>query len=139
MKGMRYYNSIWYKITKPFKRLWFRKLLKEDRMIYVDYRHRGIGKTFMLIDRAIEIGAPILVGNITALKNIKRNGNPVEVILVKKGECIPYARRTFKNGVLIDESLNPRCIVEMRAKGVEVRGGFIGDYGASLEGEPFDF
>lgn len=129
MKEFEYYSSFLYRFTKPIKRMWFKFLLNRDKLIKVDERHRGIGKTYMMIERAIEKNIPIVVGSQQQADNIKRNGNPVEVVRMAKNFSIDIEGRKFPNGVMIDESLDEDMIKEIKARKIRIRGGFIANYG----------
>lgn len=128
---MEYYNSFWYRFTKPIKRFWFKFLLSRGKLIKVDDRHRGVGKTYMMIEKAIKEDIPIVVGSQNHADIIKRNGNPVEIIRLADGFTIEIKgrRRELTNGVLIDESVDPKMIPLIEGEGIEIRGGFIANYG----------
>lgn len=128
---MEYYNSFWYRFTKPIKRFWFKFLLSRDKLIKVDDRHRGIGKTYMMIEKAIKEDIPVVVGSQQMASVIKRNGNPVEIIRLAKGFTIEIKgkRSSLPNGVIIDESVDPSMIKVIEGEGIKIRGGFIANYG----------
>lgn len=130
MKDISYYNSFHYRITKPIKRAWFKFLLSRNGLIKVDDRHRGIGKTYMMIEKAIKYDIPILAGNQMQVDEIKRNANVVEVYGFSKNYTISIKGRDFPNGVLIDESVNPEMLPMLISKGIVIRGGFIPNYKA---------
>lgn len=131
MKDLEYYNSFGYRFTKPFKRMWFKFLLHRDKLIKVDDRHRNVGKTYMMIERAIKHNIPIVAGSQMQADNIRRNGNPVEVIRLAKGFTIELKgkRKDLTNGVMIDESVDPEMIDFIKAEGITIRGGFVANYG----------
>lgn len=129
MKPIKYYNSFWYRFTKPFKRAWFKFLLNRDKLIKVDERHRGIGKTYMMIERAIDKDIPIIVGSQQHANNIKRHGNPVEILRLANNFTIDLVGRKFPNGVMIDETVDPKLIKKVEGMGIKIRGGFIPNYG----------
>lgn len=133
MKELDYYNSFWYRFTKPLKRWWFKFQLDRDKLIKVDDRHRGVGKTYMMIDRAIKEDIAILAGNQDAINLIKRNANSVDVY----GFAPNFTRHVdgvrFPNGVMIDESVKPEMIKELEARRIRIRGGFIQNYGSDNE------
>jgi hypothetical protein len=124
MKPISYYNSFWYRFTKPMKRWYFRLLLKQNKLVTVDSRHRGVGKTYMLIDRAMKLNAPIIVGNQEQLSLIKRSANTVEVCGIAKNYTKEILRYKFPNGVLIDDSVDPEMIPFIRAN-YKILGGFM--------------
>ncbi len=126
INSMKYYNSFWYRFTRPIKRVWFMFLLSKDKLIKVDDRHRGIGKTYMMIGRSIKKDIPIIVGNNRIAEHIKRNGNPVDIIVLSNGEnAYDLIGKRFPNGIMIDESLDPKMISVIASRGVKIRGGFI--------------
>lgn len=129
MKSLDYYNSFWYRFTRPIKRLWFKFLLNRDKLIKVDERHRGVGKTYMMIERAIKEEIPIVVGRQDVAYHIKRNGNSVEVVRLAKNFSIDIEGRRFPNGVMIDESVDPELIPKLESRRIKIRGGFIPNYG----------
>ena len=127
MKSLDYYNSFWYRFTRPIKRLWFKFLLSRDKLIKVDERHRGIGKTYMLIERAIKYDIPIIAGNQAEIDYIKRYGNPVSVYGLAPNFTIHMQGHKFPNGVLIDDSVLPEMVewlMENKPE-IRIRGGFI--------------
>jgi hypothetical protein len=128
MKSLDYYNSFWYRFTRPIKRLWFKFLLNRDKLIKVDERHRGVGKTYMMIERAIKEDIPIVVGNQQQAYLIKRDGNPVEVLRLAKNFTIDFKGKHFPNGVMIDESVDPTMIPFIEGENIKIRGGFIRNY-----------
>ena len=128
MKGLDYYCGFWYRFTKPIKRFWFKFLLNRNRLIKVDERHRGIGKTYMMIERAIKEDIPIVVGNQMEANLIKRDGNPVEVLRLAKNFTIDFKGKQFPNGVMIDESVDPDMISFLKERNIKIRGGFIQNY-----------
>jgi hypothetical protein len=128
MKDMNYYNSFGYRLSIPFKRMWFKFLLKRGRLIKVDERHRGIGKTYMMIEMAIKHDIPIIAGSQQQMDAIKRNGNPCDVYGFAKGFTKNVLGKEFPNGILIDESVDPELIPELEAR-FTIRGGFIQNYG----------
>jgi len=129
MKSLEYYNSFWYRFTKPIKRWWFKLLLNRDKLIKVDDRHRGIGKTYMMIERAMKEDIPIVVGGQGFANLVKRNGNPVDVLIMTDEKSPDLIGKRLPNGVMIDESLNPKLIAVIKSRRIRVRGGFISNYG----------
>jgi hypothetical protein len=127
MRDMNYYNSFWYRFTLPIKRLWFRFLLSQDKLIKVDERHRGIGKTYMMIEKAIKHDIPIIAGNQRQIDTIKRTANVVEIYGFAKNFTKTVEGMRFPNGILIDESVDPELIPKLKAR-FEIRGGFIQNY-----------
>lgn len=127
MKDMNYYNSFGYRLSIPFKRMWFRFLLSRNKLIKVDDRHRGVGKTYMMIERAIKYDIPIIAGSQQHMDLIKRNGNPCDVYGFAKGYTKGVLSMKFPNGILIDESVDPELIPELQAR-FKIRGGFIQNY-----------
>jgi hypothetical protein len=128
MKPIEYYNSFIYRFTKPIKRLWFRFLLSQNVLIKVDDRHRGIGKTYMMIERAIKYDIPIVAGSQQHIDLIKRFGNPVDVYGLSPDFTSHIQKKQFPNGVMIDESLKPEMITWLKNRGINIRGGFIYNY-----------
>jgi hypothetical protein len=128
MRDMSYYNSFWYRFTLPIKRTWFKFLLSQDKLIKVDERHRGVGKTYMMIEKAIKYDIPILAGTQRHVDLIKRSANVVDVYGFAKNFTIHIKGKTFPNGVLIDESVDPEMLAELRANNIRIRGGFIPNY-----------
>jgi hypothetical protein len=129
MKPIEYYNSFWYRFTKPVKRIWFKFLLSQNQLIKVDDRHRGIGKTYMMIERAMKYDIPIIAGSQQQMNLIKRMGNVVEVYGFAPNFTKGVLGNKFPNGVLIDESVKPELIPELKAR-FKIRGGFIQNYGS---------
>jgi hypothetical protein len=127
---MNYYNSFWYRFTLPIKRLWFKFLLSQNKLIKVDDRHRGVGKTYMMIEKAIKHDIPILAGSQKHVDLIKRSANVVEVYGLAKNFTIHIRGKQFPNGVLIDESVDPEMIEFVKANNIHIRGGFIRNYGS---------
>lgn len=132
MKKMEYYNSFRYKVSKPFKRAWFKFLLNRNKMITVGESHRGIGKTYMMIERAMKEDIAIVVGTQQSADNIKRHGNPVDVVRLAPNFTLDLEVSVFPNGVMIDETVDPKMIVVLESKNIEIRGGFIADYGGDV-------
>jgi hypothetical protein len=129
MKPLEYYNSFWYRFTKPVKRFWFRFLLSNSKLIKVDDRHRGVGKTYMMIERAIKYDIPIIAGSQQQMDLIKRMANTVDVYGFAPNFTRGVLGKQFPNGVLIDESVKPEMIPELKAR-FKIRGGFIQNYGS---------
>jgi hypothetical protein len=129
MKPIGYYNSFRYRFTKPFKRLWFKALISMNQLVLVDDRHRGIGKTYMMIERAIKHDIPIIAGSQQQMDAIKRMGNVVEVYGFAPNFTKGVLGKEFPNGILIDESVKPELIAELKAR-FKIRGGFIQNYGS---------
>lgn len=129
MKSMEYYNSFWYRFTKPIKRAWFKFLLINNKLIKVDERHRGIGKSYMMIERAVKHNIPIIAGGQTQIDYIKRMANVVEVYGFAPNFTKGVLGKKFPNGVLVDESVDPELIPELEAR-FRIRGGFIQNYGS---------
>jgi len=128
MENLNYYNSFWYKFTLPIKRKWFKFLLSRNKLIKVDERHRGVGKTYMMIEKAIKHNIPIIAGNQQAINHIKRNANAVEVYGLAENFTVHVRDKKFPNGVLIDESVDPKMISWLIDLNIEIRGGFIPNY-----------
>jgi hypothetical protein len=99
-----------------------------NKLILVDERHRGIGKTYMMIERAIKHDIPIIAGNQPTIDSIKRLANVVEVYGFAPNFTKSVIGKQFPNGVLIDESVKPELIPELQAR-FKIRGGFIQNYG----------
>lgn len=131
MKSIEYYNSFWYRFTRPIKRVWFKFLLSRDKLIKVDERHRGIGKTYMMIEKSIKYNIPIIAGNQRTIDVIKRNGNPCVVYGFAKNFTHQVLGKKFPNGIIIDESVDPSLIEELRKK-FDIRGGFVQNYKTKL-------
>jgi hypothetical protein len=125
MKNLDYYNSFWYRFTKPLKRLWFKYLLSKGKLIEVDEKSVGIGKTYMMIELAIKKNIPVIAGSQMAIDNIKRHGNPVEVFGLAPNYTIAVKGKVFPNGVLIDDSVNPEMIQWLKDEEIVIRGGFL--------------
>lgn len=132
MKDLEYYNSFWYRFTRPIKRAWFKFLFSRDKLIKVDDRHRGIGKTYMMIEKSIKYNIPIIAGSQQQMDLIKRNGNPCEVYGFAKNFTKGVLSQQFPNGVIIDESVDPKLIPELKAR-FKIRGGFIQNYGSDKQ------
>jgi hypothetical protein len=130
MKSMEYYNSFGYRFTRPIKRLWFKFLLNQDKLIKVDDRHRGVGKTYMMIERAIKHDIPIIAGSQRHIDLIKRFGNPVDVYGLAPNFTIHVQGKRFPNGVMIDESVKPEMIDWLKGNNIRIRGGFVQNYGS---------
>ena len=124
MKHLDYYNSFWYRFTKPLKRLWFRYLLSRNKLIKVDERHHGIGKTYMTIDRAMKLNIPIIVGSQKEIDMVKRFANTVEVYGFARNFTAKVLNQSFPDGVLIDDSVDPELISLLESQ-FTIRGGFI--------------
>ena len=127
MGPLDYYNSLGYRILKPIRRAWLKYLLSQDRLVKVSYKYRGVGKTYMMIERSIKLNIPIVVGNQAMADHIKRNGNPVEVIRLAKGYTLEIKGkgRDFPNGVMIDDSVSPKMVNIVADEGIVIRGGFL--------------
>lgn len=82
----------------------------------------------MMIDRAIRENIPIVVGCQQQMYLIKRDGNPVEVLRLAENFTIDFRGKRFPNGVMIDESVDPKMIPFIEGKRIKIRGGFIANY-----------
>jgi hypothetical protein len=119
-----FYNSFYYRATRPIKRLLFKLLLKFNVVIPTTEKDRGVGKTYILIERALKECLPIVVGTQMEYNYIKRNANPVEVIRFKKGYTLEIIGKKFPNGVLIEESIDKEEVEYLKFEGIKIRGGF---------------
>jgi hypothetical protein len=111
-----------------FTRLWFNHQLNKDKIIKVDDRHRGVGKTTMLLKRARKENLPIVVGNQGMVRVIRDLSNhKADIIRLAPNLTIDIkgTQHKYPNGVLIDNSVDPMMIAELHNNGFVIRGGFI--------------
>lgn len=122
-----YYESLRYKWSVPFKRKWLQFKLNMGLVSQVDYRHRGIGKTTMLVNRALYDGVPIVVGSFGAYQYIKSfsQENPVRVLIATPYTVPNFEQEYFPKGVYVDESLAAESLQLMKDRfEVRILGGF---------------
>lgn len=117
---------------KKLKTFFYRKLfqfrLNRGDLIKVDDRHRGVGKTTMMIKLAMDNGHGIVVGNQLAHDQIKSMCHYVKVFRLAPNYTIEM--RGLAGSVLIDESLSLEMVEFLQAEPQwEIRGGFIANYG----------
>lgn len=125
-KDIEYYMSFKYRFMKPIRQIYCKWMFKRNRLIPVDYRYRGIGKTYLIVNKALKERIPVIVGNDFDYKFIKRKSNPIEVYVITV--CNMQSRlsdKKFPNGVLIDDSVHPTVVKYIQSKNIKLRGGFI--------------
>lgn len=104
----------------------FKHKLNKGKLVAVSYtKHRGIGKTTMLVEKSIKEDIPIVVGTQRNADEIQTINKDAVIIRLAQGFTFELKGRTFPNGVLIDESLDPKMINEIMLNGIAIRGGFI--------------
>ncbi|PGO60761.1 hypothetical protein [Priestia megaterium] len=111
-------------MKKYLTRLWFKFLLSRKKLIKVDDRHRGVGKTTMMISTAQKGGHSIVVGKQSAYDLIKEISKDVNVF--RLAENYTFELKGKEGTILIDESLSPKMVsyLEMLPEW-EIVGGFI--------------
>ena len=106
------------------KRMWFKFLLNKGNLITIDERHRGIGKTTMLIEIAKKHDNAIVVGSQLQYDNIKSREPHINVYRLAEGFTIDL--RDQEGRVMVDESLSPKMVKWLQENpSFEVVGGFI--------------
>jgi hypothetical protein len=110
-----------------FIRLWLKFQLNRDKIIKVDERHRGIGKTTMLVKRAEKEGLAIVVGNQPSHSYIRNMSSKVAILRLAPNFTfeIKGNNGNYPNGVLIDDSVDAMMIAELHNNNFVIRGGFI--------------
>lgn len=118
------------KIKLFFTRLYFKHQLKKGELIKVDNRHRGVGKTTMMVDHAIKHDLAIVVGSQESANVIKHLNQDIKVIRLAEKFTIEIKGTStmFPNGVLIDESVEPKLIRLVTVNNFKIRGGFVQNY-----------
>ena len=112
---------------KFFTRLLFKYQLSKGKLIKVGEKHRGIGKTTMLIKRAIKHDMTILVGSQRHIDYIKSLNPDVKVLGFAPNFTKHVYNGYFPNGVLLDESVDQEIAMYLwRAypMSIEIKGGF---------------
>lgn len=111
-------------------RQWFKYRLKKGDLIKVDERHRGIGKTTMMVVWARDNDYGIIVGNQIQAYIVKKMCRGIRVY--RYAENFTFELRGVKDSVLIDESVKPSLIesIEKVEPRIKIRGGFIQNYGS---------
>ena len=124
------YHSFWYKATIPFKKAYFKCLLSFNSLVKVDERHRGVGKSTMLAERAIKKDMTIVVGTQTAYNHLKEINKNVKILRLAHNFSIEVRgmEKNHPNGVLIDESLEKDLIEFLLDNNYEIKGGFLQNY-----------
>jgi hypothetical protein len=115
------------KLIRKAKRKYFRLRVGFGFMTVVDHRHRGIGKTTILLEHAKKNDAPVIVGNYMTKRAIEHlaGANGVKVYVFTPFYLPNLRGLRFPNGVYIDESVTPQSLKLLRKHfKVRVNGGF---------------
>jgi hypothetical protein len=115
------------KLVIKFRRLWFKFQLNRGVLIKVDDRHRGFGKTRIIIDKAIRDNMAIVVGTQRMSNIISENYNDIKIIRLAKNFTLEIrgTAENYEEGVLIDDSVDPELIPKLVENGFKICGGFI--------------
>jgi hypothetical protein len=113
-----------------FTRWLFKRRLKKGHLIYVDNKHRGIGKTTMLVNLSIKNKIPIIVGSQQDWGNLKYMNHNLDLVRLAKNFTFEVKGREFPNGVLVEESVEPEMIEWLKEHNIKIRGGFVANYGS---------
>lgn len=115
-------------LKRMMYRYWFMFLLWMGQMIKVDDRHRGIGKTTMMIKHAQKHEKCIVVGTQIHYDLIKSLGfNEKRIVRLAKGLTLDIVGNHFPNGVVIDESVDPELMIEIEGRHIK-HCGFLQNY-----------
>ena len=100
-------------------------LSNKDKLIVVDDRHRGIGKTTAILEMAKELNLPIFkVGDIQSdMESYLRLEENINIKVIRRFR-VSCGKTNAPNGVLIDEDVDYETIKMLKGQGVRIRGGF---------------
>lgn len=119
------------KIKLFFKRLYIKyklnKGFKSNKIVLVKNKHRGIGKTTMLVELSKKYNIPIVVSNKMQADMFNKEFMYDHTFWEK----IFYSYSTddlrkprFKNGVFVDETISVEQINSLCSVGIQVKTGF---------------
>ena len=128
------YRKIKYKITYWLIKRKLRKNINSGKVFLVSDKHRGVGKTTMLVELAKELNLPIIVGSTRDADRINW-----EYAKVFSSSCsykkIAYpcnvqsfiGSNYFRNGVLVDETISYEQIKTLWSNCFPIKTGFCYD------------
>jgi len=132
LRMLKNYNYFKYALVK-YKRSSFNRKLNKGKLILVDERHRGIGKTTMMIELANKMDYGIVVGNQMTASSLLDQDKDLKIYRLAKNFTFELQGKDEK--VLIDESVEPIMIEVLKSElpRIEICGGFIQNYGEEVK------